>query len=783
MGQRHQLFVIAKINGRYRNLANVYHQWLYGATALKRCYKLVQIFQAVENRIPIQQELLSAWNRGEDSWKDEEERRENKAIIPFPMVTTCLVLGTSFDAADGYLSNVDIEPFGMDYNGSDNNNGITVIDISELQHVRYCFVDILPWGMESETPVPLMTPLSASTYLWSYYDEHDQKYQDMFRDLVDRLEKWDLVDIAALRDTWPAWRDPTDDDLEEEELEEGEGSGREGESGDEEGAVEEENSGEGEGSRERELGQDAESVGITRIAQADDLKGIESDTDSSTVQSNVQSVGLLSDHQSTGLDPVQKELSTGRLTNLSIIESAILSSSRATSQTPDGHNTLRDSAMRTMLETALKQSEADLRLWIPEAELLSDFLPSLKRKLYQDPTLLKTSPAGQFLVLKVLKDESDIDIALLKESTIEEISTVVSKLSKNGQMRSISISNMPDLREEDLEKVFVAGTALESIYVLITPHISVKSIVSFVNNHNTALQNLYHTELLRRPLKLGLKRWLRQDKIRFSANLTSQIIWVKPDAVLLSKDGMRLEDGQINWKAVWGNTLAHGIDYSDFAYGVFPLIDILLPPVKIVTGLLHFLNWASLHEGSMQGIAGYGIGLANSFAMAKSSIHGSDVQVGPLSSALYATRTKRYPSQWPWKTASLTPGEWSIVIVHEAFDHPYEASKHPEISVKLRCAMVTTRDSSSHDLEVVDMSTFLRQVMKVGDTVGPNIQELQDYWIQHCKNILSSGEAVESSDEAEIRALLQTVFLPENDKLRTRDPYRDYYSSNSDGER
>ena len=32
MGQRHQLFAAAKINGRYRSLAAIHHQWLYGLT-------------------------------------------------------------------------------------------------------------------------------------------------------------------------------------------------------------------------------------------------------------------------------------------------------------------------------------------------------------------------------------------------------------------------------------------------------------------------------------------------------------------------------------------------------------------------------------------------------------------------------------------------------------------------------------------------------------------------------------------------------------------------------
>lgn len=36
MLQRHELFVIAKIGNRYRGLAAIHHQWLYGAAALQR---------------------------------------------------------------------------------------------------------------------------------------------------------------------------------------------------------------------------------------------------------------------------------------------------------------------------------------------------------------------------------------------------------------------------------------------------------------------------------------------------------------------------------------------------------------------------------------------------------------------------------------------------------------------------------------------------------------------------------------------------------------------------
>jgi hypothetical protein len=55
-------------------------------------------------------------------------------------ITTCLPLGASFDVKEGYNANLILEPFNMVFDGGDNNDGITIIDITDLSHVRYCFV-------------------------------------------------------------------------------------------------------------------------------------------------------------------------------------------------------------------------------------------------------------------------------------------------------------------------------------------------------------------------------------------------------------------------------------------------------------------------------------------------------------------------------------------------------------------------------------------------------------------------------------------------------------------
>lgn len=127
MGQRHQLFVIANINGRYRTLCAIHHQWLYGQTALKRCLATLKIFADPANKVPLEQELIAARLHDEAFWTATTATRaeydKKNSHVPFPFIATCLVTGASFDAEEGYYHGVLMEPFDMAYDEGDNNNG------------------------------------------------------------------------------------------------------------------------------------------------------------------------------------------------------------------------------------------------------------------------------------------------------------------------------------------------------------------------------------------------------------------------------------------------------------------------------------------------------------------------------------------------------------------------------------------------------------------------------------------------------------------------------------
>jgi len=91
--------------------------------------------------------------------------------------------------------------------------------------------------------------------------------------------------------------------------------------------------------------------------------------------------------------------------------------------------------------------------------------------------------------------------------------------------------------------------------------------------------------------------------------------------------------------------------------------------------------------------------------------------------------------------------------------------------------LVTTRDSSDQDPIVADMSSFLNKVSKDGNNGELNVQELQNFWIEQSKNILSGGGAVELYDGGEVRNLLRKVFSEVDHESDRGDPYDYYYDS------
>ena len=127
MGQRHQLFVIARIAARYRCLAAVHHQSLFGSQILRRCRDLIDIFRDLRNRVALVEELHMAEHADDDLWDLSAAEKANNFYydpdVPFPFIMTCLMLETSFDADEGHFHRVHIQPFKASCTDVDNNTG------------------------------------------------------------------------------------------------------------------------------------------------------------------------------------------------------------------------------------------------------------------------------------------------------------------------------------------------------------------------------------------------------------------------------------------------------------------------------------------------------------------------------------------------------------------------------------------------------------------------------------------------------------------------------------
>jgi hypothetical protein len=209
MGSRHQLFIIARVNGRYRGLAVVHHQILSGERALEACLRLLKTFEAPENRLAISHEVRWAETLSTSDWESKDAE-----YIPFPFIHTCLSTASSYDEAKPFYHMVHRNPFNLAFNGGDNNDGITVLDITYLDAVRYAFVN---WhsGFGDEyyedeydenyqEPKPYgLRPLSAAEYLKPYCREQDFLAS---KSLIEGFERWPLIDSDTLASAWPEGR-------------------------------------------------------------------------------------------------------------------------------------------------------------------------------------------------------------------------------------------------------------------------------------------------------------------------------------------------------------------------------------------------------------------------------------------------------------------------------------------------------------------------------------------------------------------------------------------------
>ena len=232
------LFVIARDAGKYRCLAGVNHPDLRGASVLQRCRDLLKMFSNPNNHIAIREEIRRVENH------DDVDKAFYSGVapigIPFPFVMTCLVVGSSFNLEEGYFFPVrpDSSPMPLRPRMKDEgrllakllgptltniivSSGMTVIDISDLEKIRYCLVDF-PRGIHvlmvcfppnpiigfrnpshQMQGVPPMTSLDGHTHVESRFWAEILEPGPEAYIAASQLDKWSIISWQVLRDTWP----------------------------------------------------------------------------------------------------------------------------------------------------------------------------------------------------------------------------------------------------------------------------------------------------------------------------------------------------------------------------------------------------------------------------------------------------------------------------------------------------------------------------------------------------------------------------------------------------
>lgn len=222
MDSRCQLYVIAKVGGRYRGLCSVHCEWRGISWAVESCFVTQKIFEATENRIPLQQELLKAQSKSETFWSTGSIVNAGTSNdIPFPYISMCLLVRVFLNCWAQSHRGVSLwMPVKSEFDKGDEGETHTIIDISDLTCVRYGFVnhhnhhEIEIFRLRSEqrvASVPLMNPVSAETIMSPYLRGSMQSGLEVYSELRELFVGRRVVDMNSLRQIWPS--DKWDDEL------------------------------------------------------------------------------------------------------------------------------------------------------------------------------------------------------------------------------------------------------------------------------------------------------------------------------------------------------------------------------------------------------------------------------------------------------------------------------------------------------------------------------------------------------------------------------------------
>ncbi|KAJ7597531.1 hypothetical protein C8J56DRAFT_920300 [Mycena floridula] len=207
MGQRHQAFVIARVvphgekKPAYRCIAAVHHQWCYGRLPLKALDRFLKLVKQPNNAEIVLEEIQLIQGK-----YGRHQQTPEIVDVPCPFTSFLLSSAWAVDLEDPYYySGVkypgSVLPANMGSFEGDNNDGITIIDVTDLAHPSYCFNLFEP------------QVLTAEDYVRQYYslptekemkDERTRLLEEDVLETVKVLKDIPLIPLKSLAEAWPS---------------------------------------------------------------------------------------------------------------------------------------------------------------------------------------------------------------------------------------------------------------------------------------------------------------------------------------------------------------------------------------------------------------------------------------------------------------------------------------------------------------------------------------------------------------------------------------------------
>ncbi|KAF5338855.1 hypothetical protein D9758_015579 [Tetrapyrgos nigripes] len=213
MGQRHQVFLIARLvphgsttgQAYYRCIVAHHHQWCYGTLPLKGTRRFLALLKNENNAEIIRDEIRRAQGvYGRNVKGTADERGPLMPLMPCPYALFLLTQAWDCDVGDvkdSYASGAGLDSGALSPNmpsfGGDNNDGITIIDVTDPADPAYCFVSS-----------PGSGPIDMKGYAGCYYDlkEEDdslEPVEDYVLEAVRALEGVRVITSGMLAEAWP----------------------------------------------------------------------------------------------------------------------------------------------------------------------------------------------------------------------------------------------------------------------------------------------------------------------------------------------------------------------------------------------------------------------------------------------------------------------------------------------------------------------------------------------------------------------------------------------------